>query len=42
MQKKGTAIEKKIVVYQVVQPVYLGIKNTNNKPWGTIEVKMGR
>ncbi len=35
-EKKVVAIEKKIVVYQVFTRLF-GNKNTNNKPWGTIE-----
>jgi glycosidase len=35
-EKKVVATEKKIVVYQVFTRLF-GNKNTNNKPWGTIE-----
>ena len=35
-EKKETTTEKKIVVYQVFTRLF-GNKNTNNKPWGTIE-----
>ena len=35
-EKKETVSEKKIVVYQVFTRLF-GNKNTNNKPWGTIE-----
>ncbi|WDF65070.1 alpha-amylase family glycosyl hydrolase [Flavobacterium sp. KACC 22763] len=34
--KEQTAAEKKVVVYQVFTRLF-GNKNTNNKPWGTIE-----
>jgi glycosidase len=35
-EKKEITTEKKIVVYQVFTRLF-GNKNTNNKPWGTIE-----
>jgi len=35
-EKENTTAQKKIVVYQVFTRLF-GNKNTNNKPWGTIE-----
>jgi hypothetical protein len=35
-EKENAPVENKIVVYQVFTRLF-GNKNTNNKPWGTIE-----